>query len=120
MARQAVTMTGEPKPGGMAVFVAEDKGEIIGMFVGMTATAYAAIAATVATNMLWYVRPGSPARVAWDLLQAWDAWLDQLPGQVMRRLSITDTILSGKAVPLAARAARRKGYRVCGVMLEKE
>ncbi len=105
-------------PGGAgAAFVAEEGGQIVGVFLGVVRRMHECTDTLIATNILWGVEPGHGGRAAWGLLRAFEDWAKDREERIVLRVSMDDTLIDPRKYETAM---RRKGLRPRGMTFEKE
>lgn len=104
--------------GGMALFVTGETGDVTGLIAGTLQPMYFALDRTVVTDNLWYVDPDRAGpRDGLRLLEALHAWADTYPEPVIRQHMVNDMVMNPE---VTGRMMHRKGYRVAGLIFEKE
>jgi len=97
--------------------VCESDGQIDGVLVGVMRRAYEILDILIATDLIFYVRPESHAKVALELRRSFHSWADTWPGTYILRHGVTDAIgdpeRSGSLYLTA-------GFRKAGAIYEKE
>lgn len=104
--------------GGLALFVTGEIGEATGLIAGSLQPMYFALSQAVVTDHLWYIDPDRAGpRDGMRLLAALHEWADTYPDPVTRQHMVNDMVMSPE---VTGRMMHRKGYRVAGLIFEKE
>lgn len=77
MAVNGITRHGRIGQNGMAVFVSEHDGRVVGVIVGILDRIYGVATHLQATDLLFAVAPDAPKTAALGLLRAFDEWWQQ-------------------------------------------
>jgi hypothetical protein len=109
--------TQAPSPGRCIVLVAEEQGQIVGVFVGVCSRLYEALPVNVAANLIWCVSPEASGRSGLLLLKAFEDWARRAEGKTILRVGLSDTIDDPETLrPLM----QRKGFCCSGLTYDKE
>lgn len=102
----------------MAAFVTGPEGSVNGLIVGVLQPMYLVLTQAIVTDLMWYVdRDRAGVRAGADLLNALHGWADSSGYNVRRQHVVNDYVMD---LGMSDRMMRHAGYRLTGLVYEKE
>ncbi len=97
-----------------ALFVAEGKTGLCGVFLGLVLPLYECLSCTIASNHFWYA---TAPRAGMKLLEAFVDWAEQRFDWILFRFGLNDAVIEAERL---ATVMEWRGFRRSGVIVEKE
>lgn len=117
VARQAIAMSFGGGQRTTNILVAEEGGEIHGVFIGAVVHLYECLEVVLATNHFWYVSPKGNPRSGLMLLKAFCKWTEGSFDWVLYRIGLSSAIVDPERVE---KVMTRQGFKRSGLIVEKE
>jgi hypothetical protein len=103
--------------GSTNVLVSDLDGNLAGLIIGVLVPIYEIAVELLATDLMFYVRPGTPAHEGIEMLDETQAWAQRSPMVRILRFGAVDTMGDYKRV---GKLYERRGFRQSGAIYERE